>query len=172
MQKDGYCFNVAGENIGLSNFADDVATAAIEAKFMSSTPHRENILGKWVRLGVGAYKAADGNIFYSVLFSIPCGSSKKAAPKPVAKATPKPTAKPTAKPTVVPTASPTPSATDVPTASPSPSSVPDASPSTVPSTPADQSSSDVTSLRVHENSVSQGPIDSLFHSLFGGLFGW
>jgi hypothetical protein len=40
-------------------------------------------------------------------------------------------------------------------------------PSAGPAAPAN-----ATTLRVRERPVSQGPIDSLFHSLFGGLFGW
>lgn len=171
MQKDGYCFKVAGENIGLSNYADGVATASIETAFMHSTGHRENILGTWSRLGVGAYKAANGNITYAVLFSIPCA---KAAPKPAPKATTKPAPKPTAVPTVAPTATPIPSPTDLPTAPPSPDSTTSAT-----TTGSDGQagattplSGDVTSLRVHEKVASQGPVDSLFHSLFGGLFGW
>src|SRR5512142_2545810 len=85
MQKDGYCFKVAGENIGLSTYGDDVATSRIENAFMGSPTHRANILGTWVRMGVGAYKAADGRKLYAVLFSIPCGTT---APKTPAPATP------------------------------------------------------------------------------------
>jgi uncharacterized protein YkwD len=171
MQRDHYCFKAAGENIGLSSYGDGIATASIEKAFMASSGHRANILGKWSRLGVGAYKSADGNqIFYAVLFSIPC---PKAAPK----ATVKPTAKPTPVPTVEP--SPSPSPTDSPTPSPSSSVAPSTQDVTgAPPTPAGISgigtapiSGDVISLRVHEKAVSQGPIDSLFHSLFGGLFG-
>ena len=165
MQKDGYCFKVAGENIGLSNYADGIATASIEQAFMGSKGHRDNILGTWQRLGVGAYKAANGNIYYAVLFSIPCA---KVTPKATAKPTAKPTVIPTAEPTVAPTDTPIPSAADV-TAGTSP--VPDAS-TTGPNGDGTQLSGDVTSLRVHEKAVSQGPVDSLFHSLFGGLFGW
>jgi uncharacterized protein YkwD len=173
MQRDGYCFKVAGENIGLSSYDDGIATASIEKAFMASKDHRANILGKWARLGVGAYKAAGGaKIFYAVLFSIPCP-----------KAAPKATAKPTAKPTPVPTASPSPSATPSATDSPTPSPSPSATPSTPDSAGATSSnaadagietpvSGVATSLRVYEKPLSQGPIDSLFHSLFGGLFGW
>ena len=99
MQKDHYCFKVAGENIGVSSWGDDVATTRIEKAFMKSTSHRANILGSWGRLGVGAYKAADGDKFYAVLFSVPCAAAK---PKPTAKPTPKLTAKPTVKPTTNP----------------------------------------------------------------------
>jgi uncharacterized protein YkwD len=104
MQKDGYCFNIAGENIGLSNYGDDIATASIEKAFMGSTGHRANILGKWYRLGVGAYKAAERpDSYYAVLFSIPCGSrrrrrrsrsSRRPRSRPRSPATP--TAEPTA----------------------------------------------------------------------------
>jgi uncharacterized protein YkwD len=173
MQHDGYCFKVAGENIGLSNYDDNIATASIEKAFMGSKPHRENILGTWGRLGVGAYKAADGSkIYYAVLFSVPCGAAVKSTPKPTPKPTHNPTATPTSTPlpTATPTASSAPSASDLPTVSPSAptaSSTPDQIGAGT--TPV---SADTTSLRVHEKSVSQSPIDSLFHSLFGGMFGW
>ncbi len=203
MQADGYCFKVAGENIGLSSYGDDVATAEIETAFMASPPHRANILGTWVRMGVGAYKAADGRKLYDVLFSIPCGA---AAPKPTPVPTPKPiatskpasTRAPTAKPTphpvttygaspssiatgsLAPTDTPAPTQAPSPTASPSPvpaspSPLPSATPATAPDgseTGRIQSFAQVTSLRVHENATSQGPFDSLFQVLFGGLFGW
>jgi len=90
MQQDGYCFKVAGENIGLSTFDDDVATPTIETGFMNSPSHRENIMGDWNHMGVGAYKAADGRKLYAVLFSIPCGVSVT-TPPPVVKAPSAPT---------------------------------------------------------------------------------
>jgi uncharacterized protein YkwD len=74
MNKDGYCYKVAGENIGLSTYVDDAATTRIERAFMGSASHRANILGSWTRIGVGAYKAADGTKLYTVLFSLPCSS--------------------------------------------------------------------------------------------------
>ena len=207
MQRDGYCFDIAGENIGVTSDQDSVATGGIEVAFMNSKPHRENILGKWDNLGVGAYKATNGDKFYAVLFSIPCSTP---TPRPTHKPTPRPTPRPTPTPTLAPTLAPTPTPTPVPTATPgatgqasvaptvTPS--PSASPSEAPSAtaaaspkPASESSTpgvgpsgvtvgpadlatppsgDATSLRVHEQSVSGGPVDSLFHSLFGGLFGW
>jgi uncharacterized protein YkwD len=173
MQQDHYCFKVAGENIGLSTYGDDVATNRIETAFMNSKTHRANILGTWGRMGVGAYKAPDGRKIYAVLFSLPCSSAKpkpKATAKPPVVATPvpkaTPTATPTDEPTAAPTLSPTPQATleqSLPTSSPSvgpdPSSVPD---------PTEQVA---LNLRVHEKAPSQGPLDSLFRMLFGGLFG-
>jgi uncharacterized protein YkwD len=218
-QQDGYCFTYAGENIGLSTFDDGIATTRIETAFMNSSGHRANILGTWARLGVGAYKAADGRKLYAVLFSIPCGVSVT-TPPPVVKApsapTPVPTPKPTPKPTPTPTPRPqptskptptfwttgsvatpvaTPSVSTSPSPSPSPSVSPSASASTSPSSstgtgsngtaPSDEPSQtpapieggaapavgQATTMRVHEQTVSQGPIESFFSALFGGFFG-
>src|SRR5215212_3707965 len=53
----GYCYKVAGENIGWNNYPDDVATSTVQKQFMSSPGHRANILGKaWDVIGIGAYK--------------------------------------------------------------------------------------------------------------------
>jgi hypothetical protein len=185
MQKDGYCFKVAGENIGLSTYGADVATNRIETAFMGSPSHRSNIMGTWSRMGVGAYQAADGRKLYAVLFSIPCGATVR-PPAPKATAAPKKTAAPTATPT--PTAAPTdtPAPTDaatasptfIPTAPPLPSPISTSLASPLPSTPAGGSTGNtptvgtVSSLRVYEKTAAQGPLDSLFQSLFGGLFGW
>jgi uncharacterized protein YkwD len=212
MQADGYCFNVAGENIGLSTYSDDSATSRIEVAFMGSTPHRANILGTWAHLGVGAYKAADGRKLYAVLFSIPCGVT---VPPPAVAATPVPTDPPAPEVTPAPVAppappappapratarpaaaaattaaSPTPSDTPAPTDGASPSASPSAAPSWTPgakgsagsigSAPSPDATATTTttatniktpSLRVHQKAVTDGPIDSLFHSLFGRLFG-
>ena len=192
MQKDGYCFKVAGENIGLSTYGADVATNRIEVAFMNSPSHRANIMGTWGRMGVGAYQAADGRKLWAVLFSIPCGATvpaPKATAAPIKTAAPRKTVAPTAKPTTPPvtTAAPTdtPAPTDAPSPTPtltptpplpSPISTSLASPS--PSAGTGGSTGDmptvgnVASLRVYEKPTSQGPLDSLFHSLFGGLFGW
>jgi len=42
----GYCYKIAGENIGWNTYPDDVATAEIQGAFMGSSGHRANILGK------------------------------------------------------------------------------------------------------------------------------
>jgi uncharacterized protein YkwD len=189
MQQDGYCFKVAGENIGLSTYGDDIATTRLETAFMGSTSHRDNILGTWARMGVGAYKAADGRKLYAVLFSIPCGvtvpvpapvttpappaanPTPRPTPKPVVKATPAPTAVPTLTPT--PTDSPTPEPTMTPEPTIAPSEPAATSPDPFPSAAPGSSSADTaTSLRVREKAASAGPVDSLFHWLFGGVFGW
>ena len=49
MTSRGYCYRIAGENIGWNNYPDDVATAEIQQMFMASASHRQNILGH--RLG-------------------------------------------------------------------------------------------------------------------------
>jgi uncharacterized protein YkwD len=172
MSADGYCYRVAGENIGLSTYGAD-ATAQIEIGFMGSTTHRANILGTWVRMGVGAYEAADGRKLFTVLFSIPCSApaithaptkppAPKATPRPVVTVAPTPTPTPTDTPTPTPTDTPTPTPTATPTPTPAGQHQPGAT----------QGSGKVTSLRVYERTGSQGPFDSLFHSFFGGLFGW
>jgi uncharacterized protein YkwD len=190
MQQDGYCFKVAGENIGLSTYSDAVATTSIESAFMGSPEHRANILGTWAHMGVGAYKATDGRKLYTVLFSLPCGVTVPTpapvttpppavgpTPAPTLPPAPKPTLKPTPKPTATPTPSEAPSATPTvtPTTPPKPLPTPTATPSAaVPSgTPAGSPAANaVPSLRVREMQVSSGPIDSIFHWLFGGLLGW
>ena len=50
----GYCYKVAGENIGWNTYPDAEATAQIHQMFMGSSGHRANILGKsWDVIGVG-----------------------------------------------------------------------------------------------------------------------
>ncbi|HEX7490621.1 MAG TPA: CAP domain-containing protein [Candidatus Limnocylindrales bacterium] len=214
-QQDGYCFNYAGENIGLSTYDDGAATTRIETAFMNSASHRANILGTWAHLGVGAYKAADGRKLYAVLFSIPCGVAVP-TPVPVTTPTPAPTSKPvttpapTSKPvtTPKPTPKPTPRAqgTVLPQVTPEPASpgstaTPEATSSATPVTPVTPAASAsapqpssitpgsngavptstdggaspplsrTTTMRVHEQATSQGPIESFFNALFGGFFG-
>ena len=85
----GYCYKVAGENIGWNNYPDDIATAAIHQMFMDSSGHRGNILGKaWDVIGIGAYKGPTGKKMWTVLFADKCGTTSSRA-----KPTPKPTAK-------------------------------------------------------------------------------
>ena len=121
LDSKGYCYKVAGENIGWNTYPDDDATAAIHQMFMDSSGHRANILGKaWDAIGVGAYKGSGGKKMWTVLFADRCGSTAS-KPKPAAKATPRPTAKPkpvaraTPKPTPPPTPAPTPGPTPTPT---------------------------------------------------------
>ena len=127
LDQKGYCYKVAGENIGWNDYPDDVATAQIHTMFMGSAGHRANILGKsWDVIGVGSYKGSDGKKMWTVLFADKCGSTAVATPRPTAKPTPRPTAKPraTPRPTHKATPKPTPRPTPKPTPSPTPAPTP------------------------------------------------
>jgi len=148
LDQKGYCYKVAGENIGWNDYPDDVATAQIHKMFMGSSGHRANILGKsWDVIGVGSYKGSDGKKMWTVLFADKCGSTA-AAPKPTAKPTPRPAAKPratprpthkaTPKPTIRP--KPTPKPTPVPTPTPSPTPAPTREPLDATPHPGDRTS--------------------------------
>ncbi len=129
LDSKGYCYKVAGENIGWNTYPDGEATAAIHGMFMDSSGHRKNILGKaWDVIGVGAYKGSDGKKVWTVLFADKCGGTST-APKPTAKPTPRPTAKPKPKSTPRPTPKPTPRPTPEPTLTPAPTPTPTPSPS-------------------------------------------
>jgi len=45
LDENGYCYRIAGENIGWNNYPDDVATTTVQRQFMDSPGHRANILG-------------------------------------------------------------------------------------------------------------------------------
>jgi uncharacterized protein YkwD len=120
LDQKGYCYRIAGENIGWNNYPDDVATTTIQRQFMNSPDHRANILGKaWDVIGVGAYKGPTGKKMWTVLFADRCGSTApKPTPKPTPKATPRPAPKATPKPKPAATAKPTPKPTPTPTPTP------------------------------------------------------
>jgi uncharacterized protein YkwD len=114
----GYCYRIAGENIGWNNYPDDVATTTVQRQFMNSAGHRANILGKaWDVIGIGAYKGPTGKKMWTVIFADRCGTTSSTP-----KATPKPTPKPTTKPRS--TAAPQPKATPKPTPTPTPTPEP------------------------------------------------
>ncbi len=124
----GYCYNVAGENIGWNNYPDDLATGAVQQAFMNSAGHRANIMGKtWDVIGIGAYKGPTGKKMWTVLFADKCGST---APKPTPKPTPRPTARPKATPR--PTPKPAPRATPRPTPKPAAVATPQLTPAPTP----------------------------------------
>ena len=121
LSADGYCFHLAGENIGWNTYPDDVATSEIHQMFMGSSSHRHNILGSsWEVIGVGAYKGSDGKKLWTVLFADKCGGGSPIAshpkPKPTARHAavvppkPKPRPKPAPKPAPKPKPAPTPTA--------------------------------------------------------------
>jgi uncharacterized protein YkwD len=177
MSARGYCYKVAGENIGWNTYPDDVATAQIEQMFMGSPGHRSNILGKaWDRIGIGAYKGAGGKKMWTVLFADKCGGSSagttRPKPRPQATAKPQSTTKPKPRPTARATPKPTP--TPVPTAQPvlaptdrfgpPETAAPTAA---IAAVPAGGPSALGQSLRV----VDRPPPGGLLESIFGGLAG-
>jgi uncharacterized protein YkwD len=177
MTERGYCYNLAGENIGWNTYPDDVATAQIHQMFMDSPTHRENIMGSaWDVIGVGAYKGADGKKMWTVLFADKCGT----APKPTPKPTPRPTARPTPRPTPKPSKAPTPRPiVATPIASPTPTPTPAllTAPSLV--TPPDDQpdpspSGDIASigLRVEDPVAERGLFDTIVGEATGGFFGF
>ena len=73
---DGYCYELAGENIGWDVDTDTAAPVAIQAMFMDSPGHRRNVLdARWDVVGIGAFKAADGRKMFTVLFADRCGTT-------------------------------------------------------------------------------------------------
>jgi len=120
--KYGYCFKVAGENIGTvvwPGATEADATNWVFDQFMNSSGHRANILGKtWDVVAVGAYKTTGDKFMWTALFAQSCGSTPAPTPKPTPKPTPRPTPKPTPHPTPHPTVRPTPHPTPRPTPHP------------------------------------------------------
>ena len=95
MADDGYCFVVAGENIGWLGGGDERAEARIHQMFLESPTHRSVLMGEaWDAVGVGTFKRADGRKFWTVLFADRCdgpadgqaaqasGASVTEAPRP------------------------------------------------------------------------------------------
>lgn len=133
MQDQGYCFNLAGENLGWNTYPDDQATAEIQTMFMNSKSHRDDILGAtWNVMGVGAFKGADGKKLWTVLFADKCGAAPTPTPTPTAKPTAKPTPKPTSAPTAIASHRPTPAPTARPTTKPTPAPTPTPEPTLAP----------------------------------------
>jgi uncharacterized protein YkwD len=194
----GYCYSIAGENIGWNNgYSDDAATAAIQQMFMDSPDHRANILGKdYDHIGVGAYQGSDGKKMWTVLLADKCGSTPsptpqptpKPTPRPTVNATPKPTAKgtprptPTPEPTPNPTPEPTPAPTPErtaslePTSSLEPTPTPEPTPATTPEpTPSPTLTAPPAGggigLRVVERGTSQSLLEMIVSGVTGFFFG-
>ena len=73
IESEGFCFTLAGENIGWNTYGDDVATGQIHDAFLGSLGHRANVMSdRWDRIGVGAYKGPDGKKLWTVLFADAC----------------------------------------------------------------------------------------------------
>ena len=69
IQARGYCFKLAGENIGWITADDATAAQGVQSMFMNSSGHRANIMGKtWDRIGIGAYQGDTEKRMFTVLF--------------------------------------------------------------------------------------------------------
>jgi uncharacterized protein YkwD len=79
----GYCFEVAGENIGTVTWrgaTEEDATKWVFDRFMDSAGHRANIMGAaWDSVAVGAYRATGDTFVWTVLFAARCGASQSHA---------------------------------------------------------------------------------------------
>ena len=129
IQDKGYCFKLAGENIGWITADDATAAAGVQSMFMNSPGHRANIMGKtWDRIGIGAYQGDTEKRMFTVLFVQSCAAAPAPTPKPTPTPTPKPTPTPTPKPTPIPTPTPATAPTPVPTATAAPTPRPTAKP--------------------------------------------
>ncbi len=177
MSNAGYCFNLAGENIGWNNYPDDQSTSQIQTMFMNSPDHRQNILGPaWDVMGIGAYKGPDGKKMWAVVFADKCGSvAPKPTPRPVK---PKPPVKPAPtkpKPAPIPSPSPVPTQTPGSTSSAAPTTTDNPTPSQDPgSSPIPSGEVALAaggSLRISEPPPSQGLFDSIAAGIAGLFFG-
>lgn len=178
LDSKGYCYKVAGENIGWNTYPDDEATAAIHQMFMDSSGHRANILGKaWDVVGVGAYKGSGGKKMWTVLFADRCGTTTASKPKPAAKATPRPTAKPkpvakaTPRPTPVPTPVPTPTPTSPLAALPGVDRGGDGTVDVAAEAPPEPADEPRAALRVVESATPGGLVDTIVGGVTGLYFG-
>jgi uncharacterized protein YkwD len=188
--KYGYCFKLAGENIGTVKWpgaSEEDATKWVFEQFMNSSGHRKNIMGSaWDVVGVGAYKSSGDTFMWTVIFADRCSTAPKPTPKPTAKpratpratakpkpaaATPRPTPKPTAK--AKPTPTPTPTPTTAPTLPPILAVIPSPSPTPRPTPRAPEIPPG--QLRVTDPPGDLGLVDSILQSItaqfFGGAFG-
>ena len=99
----GYCFKLAGENIGTVKWkgasVEDATNWVFDA-FMKSEGHRANIMGSsWDVVAVGAYKGADDKFMWTALFADSCSSKPDPTPKPTHKPRPRPDPTPKPDPT-------------------------------------------------------------------------
>ena len=74
----GYCYEVAGENIGWLSGPDAGAEERIQQMFLDSKTHRDILMGEaWDVVGVGSWKRADGRHYWTVLFAERCCAASR-----------------------------------------------------------------------------------------------
>lgn len=71
---EGYPSALVGENVLFNRAGDDPSDKAIEG-WKKSPPHRANMLGSYVEIGVGAAKSASGRWYVVQVFGSPTGSA-------------------------------------------------------------------------------------------------
>ena len=70
MDAYGYVYALAGENIARNNYPQSQSVQVAMDGFMNSPGHRANILEpQFTRVGIGAAVAANGMIYYAVVFA-------------------------------------------------------------------------------------------------------
>ena len=162
LKRQGICYTLAGENIGVNNYPDDQSTQVLFNGWMGSSVHKGLILGSgFTKIGVGAFKGTGStypNKLYTAIFTHPCSSATPTpapthTPAPTPSRTPAPTKtpSPTPKPTPTPThtPAPTPSHTPTPTHTAKPTATPTATPTDTP---------DVTAEPTPEVTVEPTPV--------------
>jgi uncharacterized protein YkwD len=76
----GYCYQVAGENIGWLAGQDAGAEERIQQMFLDSETHRDVLMGAaWDVVGVGSWKRTDGRHYWTILFAERCDPEPSAA---------------------------------------------------------------------------------------------
>lgn len=133
LKRRGICYTTAGENIGINNYPDDVATQTMFNGWMNSQGHRDIILGSgFSHVGVGAFKGTGSdypNHLWTAVFTHPCSS---ATPTPTHTPAPTKTPGPTPRPTATPHATPKPTPKPTSTAGSTPGATPQVSPEVTP----------------------------------------
>ncbi len=80
MTAAGYCYAVAGENIGWLRGGGERAEARVHEMFLGSPTHHAVLMGEdWNAMGVGSFSREDGRTFWTVLFAKRCGDEGTSA---------------------------------------------------------------------------------------------
>jgi uncharacterized protein YkwD len=71
MDAAGYAYTTGGENIHFNfGYSDQESPDVAMDEWLNSPPHRATILNPNLRrIGIGAARASDGTVYYSVVFS-------------------------------------------------------------------------------------------------------
>lgn len=90
MDRRGFVYEAAGENLGWNSAARDATVQFVQRDFMNSPSHRENVLrAAFTQIGVGSVPGT-GRIMHTVLFLKPSEAPAAVAPPPPPPAAPEP----------------------------------------------------------------------------------